>query len=35
VDQFGQVIVIGVLAAQGRDMATTRRLFIRAIEHVP
>ena len=31
VDQFGQVI--DVLAFQKRDMATTRRFFIRAIEH--
>jgi transposase-like protein len=31
VDQFGQVI--DVLAAQKRDMATTRRFFTRATEH--
>jgi IS6 family transposase len=33
IDQFGQVI--DVLAAQKRDLAATRRFFIRALEHGP
>jgi transposase-like protein len=33
IDQFGQVI--DVLVSEKRDMATTRRFFIRALEHGP
>ncbi len=33
IDQFGQVI--DVLVAEKRDMAATRRFFIRALEHGP
>lgn len=33
IDQFGQVI--GVLVSQKRDLAATRRFFIRALEHGP
>ena len=33
IDQYGQVI--DVMAAQNRDLAATRRFFIRALEHGP
>jgi transposase, IS6 family len=33
IDQFGQVI--DVLVSEKRDMAATRRFFVRALEHAP